>query len=170
LLAGMMPRLSTQLLLIQFRLIWAIHAHANEGKHCKLRTIPNTTAGFFLTIGLQSYDLWQLCNKEPKFYTTEPIKAKIAQNSPKLSIVGFPAEHTVSRRRLMGCVMTNGIATYGSLPHEYYVLKMNGRINSIHRRYQDALRAGLLLKNQFPHDDIKVWEVTEEAKQDTVLH
>ena len=47
LLAGMMPRLSTQLLLIQFRLIWAIHAHANEGKHCKLRTIPNTTAGFF---------------------------------------------------------------------------------------------------------------------------
>ncbi len=163
-------RLSTQLLLIQFRLIWAIHAHANEGKHCKLRTIPNTTAGFFLTIGLQSYHLWQLCNKEPKFYTTEPIKAKIAQNSPKLSIVGFPAEHTVSRRRLMGCVMTNGIATYGSLPHEYYVLKMNGRINSIHRRYQDALRAGLLLKNQFPHDDIKVWEVTEEAKQDTVLH
>ncbi len=67
LLAGMMPRLSTQLLLIQFRLVWAIHAHANEGKHCKLRTIPNTTAGFFLTIGLQSYHLWQLCNKEPKF-------------------------------------------------------------------------------------------------------
>jgi hypothetical protein len=70
----------------------------------------------------------------------------------------------------MGCLMKNGIATHDSLSHEYYVLKVNGRTNSIYRRYQDALRAGLLLKNQFPHDDIKLWEVTEEAKQDTVLH
>jgi hypothetical protein len=66
--------------------------------------------------------------------------------------------------------MKNGVATYGNLSHEYYVLKINGRTNSIHRRYQDALREGLLLKNQFPHDDIKVWEVIEEANQDTVLH
>jgi hypothetical protein len=66
--------------------------------------------------------------------------------------------------------MKNGIATYGSLSHDYYVLKVNGRTNSIHRRYEDALRAGLLLKNQFPHDDIKVWEVIEEAKQDSLLH
>ena len=70
----------------------------------------------------------------------------------------------------MGGLMKNGIATYSSLSHEYYVLKINGRTNSIHRRYQDALKAGLLLKNQFPHDDIKVWEVTEEANPDTVLH
>jgi hypothetical protein len=70
----------------------------------------------------------------------------------------------------MGCLMKNGIATYSSLSHEYYVLKLNGRTNSIHRRYQDALRAGLLLKNQFPHDDVKVYEITDEAKQDTVLH
>jgi hypothetical protein len=70
----------------------------------------------------------------------------------------------------MGGLMKNGIATYGSLSHEYYVLKVNGRTNSIHRRYRDALREGLLLKNQFPHDDIKVYEVTEEAKHDTVLH
>jgi hypothetical protein len=64
--------------------------------------------------------------------------------------------------------MKNGTAT--SVCHEYYVLKINGRTESIHRRYQDALKAGLLLKNQYPHDDIKVWEVTEEAKQDNVLH
>jgi hypothetical protein len=43
----------------------------------------------------------------------------------------------------MGCLMKNEIATYSSLSHEYYVLKLNGRTNSIHRRYQDALRAGL---------------------------
>jgi hypothetical protein len=66
--------------------------------------------------------------------------------------------------------MKNGTATYGSLSHEYYVLRVNGRTESIHRSYQDALRAGLLLKNQYPHDDVKVCEVTEEAKQDNVLH
>jgi len=70
----------------------------------------------------------------------------------------------------MGCLMNNGIATYGSLSHEYYVLKINGRANSIHRRYEDAVREGLLLRYKFPHDDIKVCEITEEAVQDTVLH
>ena len=63
----------------------------------------------------------------------------------------------------MGCLMKNGIATYGSLPHDYYVLKINGRANSIYRRYEDALREGLLLRYQFPHDDIKVCEITEEV-------
>jgi hypothetical protein len=70
----------------------------------------------------------------------------------------------------MGCLMKNGIATYGSLPHDYYVLKINGRANSIHRRYEDALREGLLLRYQFPQDDIKVCEITEEVMQGTVLH
>jgi hypothetical protein len=71
----------------------------------------------------------------------------------------------------MGCLMKNGIATYGSLPHDYYVLKINGRANSIHQRYEEALREGLLLRYQFPHDDIKVCEITEEVmQQGTVLH
>jgi hypothetical protein len=105
--------------------------------------------------------LLQPCNKEPKFQTAEPIKANLAQNSLKLSIVGVPVEHTGSRRRLMGFLMKNVIATYGSFPHDYYVLKINGRANSIHRRYEDALKEGLLLRYQFPHDDIKVCEITE---------
>jgi hypothetical protein len=72
----------------------------------------------------------------------------------------------------MGCLMTNGIATYGSRSHEYYVLQINGRVNSTHRRYGDAVRAGLLLKYRFPHDDIKVCEITstEEVMQGSVLH
>jgi len=73
----------------------------------------------------------------------------------------------------MGCLMKNGIATSdGSLSHEYYVLQINGRVNSTHQRYEDAVRAGLLLKYQFPHDDIKVREIisTEEVMQGTVLH
>jgi hypothetical protein len=39
---------------------------------------------------------------------------------------------------LMGYLMKNGIATYSSLSREYYVLQINGRLNSTHRRYQDA--------------------------------
>jgi hypothetical protein len=66
--------------------------------------------------------------------------------------------------------MKNGVATHNNFSHDYYVLKINGRTRSIHRRYQDALKAGLLLKNQFPHDEIKVCEITEEATPDSVLH
>lgn len=72
----------------------------------------------------------------------------------------------------MGCLMKNGIAKDSSLAHDCYVLQINGRPSSVHQRYEDALRAGLLRKYQSPHDEIKVFEIssTEEAKQDTVLH
>jgi hypothetical protein len=72
----------------------------------------------------------------------------------------------------MGCLMKNGIATNGNFSHDYYVLQINGRTDSIHRRYADAVKAGLLLKNQFPHVDIKVCEVEsiEEVAQGTVWH
>jgi hypothetical protein len=64
--------------------------------------------------------------------------------------------------------MKNGIG----IPHEYYVLQINGRVDSTYRRYRDALSAGLLLKYQFPHDDIKVRETSsiEEIIEDDVLH
>jgi hypothetical protein len=66
----------------------------------------------------------------------------------------------------------NGIATSSDLSHEYYVLQINGRIDSTHRRFEDALRAGLLLKNQFPHDDIKVYETNsaDQVKPGTAFH
>jgi hypothetical protein len=68
--------------------------------------------------------------------------------------------------------MKNGIATSDSLPNWSFVLQINGRIDSVHRRYEDAVRAGLLLKNQFPHIDIKVCEIesVEQGMEETVLH
>jgi len=68
----------------------------------------------------------------------------------------------------MGCLMKNGIG----FAHDCYVLQINGRPSSVHQRYEDALRAGLLRKYQSPRDEIKVFEIssTEEAKQDAVLH
>jgi len=70
--------------------------------------------------------------------------------------------------------MKNGIATH-SLPHERYVLRIDGRVNSTYRRFVDALRAALKLKDQFPHLDIKVavkqtGSSAEEITQGTVLH
>jgi hypothetical protein len=73
----------------------------------------------------------------------------------------------------MGCFMNNGIATNNSLSHEYFVIQINGQPSSIHRRYEDALRAGLLRRYQSPQDDIKVFQIssTEQATQeDTALH
>jgi len=70
---------------------------------------------------------------------------------------------------LMGCHMANGIATK-SVAHEYYVLQINGRANSIHRRYEDALSAGLQLKRQFPSDNIKVCVRNSPEELDNVLH
>ena len=70
----------------------------------------------------------------------------------------------------MGCLMKNGIATNNNLSREYFVIQINGQTDSIHRRYEDAVRAGLLLRYKFPHDDIKVCEITEEVIEGTVLH
>ena len=68
--------------------------------------------------------------------------------------------------------MKNGIAMQGNLPSEFFVLQINGRTDSVHRRYEDAVRVGLLLKNQFPHVDIKVCEVDsiEELAEGIALH
>jgi hypothetical protein len=74
----------------------------------------------------------------------------------------------------MGCLMKNGIAAH-SLPHECYVLRIDGRLNSTHRRFVDALRAGLQLKDRFPQHDVKVSVTpirssTEEKAAEAVLH
>ena len=55
-------------------------------------------------------------------------------------------------------------------PREYFFLQINGRINSMHLRYEDAVSAGLLLKRQFPHDDIKLYETQSGSDEDIGLH
>ena len=55
----------------------------------------------------------------------------------------------------MGCLMKSGIAMPG-LHHGYYVLQLDGQVKSEYRRIADALKAGLKLKDRFPHRDIKV--------------
>jgi hypothetical protein len=42
-----------------------------------------------------------------------------------------------------------------SLADEHYVTRVNGRVKLHHRRFVDALRAGLQLRNQFTQQEIK---------------
>ena len=41
-------------------------------------------------------------------------------------------------------------------PDEHFVIRVDGRVKSHHRRFLDALREGLQLRDQFPRHDIKV--------------
>ena len=59
--------------------------------------------------------------------------------------------------------------------HEYFVVKFDGLVQSGHRRFVDAVRVGLQLKDNFPQHDIKVdsiqvTDATEGVAQDPVLH
>jgi len=59
--------------------------------------------------------------------------------------------------------MKSGIATH--VPDEYYIIQIDGHVKSGHRRFLDALRAGLQLKNQFPQCDIKLRAAAEVMRR-----
>jgi hypothetical protein len=67
--------------------------------------------------------------------------------------------------------MKSGIATH---PHHVcYVLRIDGRLNSKHPCFVDALRAGLQLKDRFPQHDIKLSVAQTKnsiGERDTALH
>jgi GrpB-like predicted nucleotidyltransferase (UPF0157 family) len=63
----------------------------------------------------------------------------------------------------MVCLMKSNIAAH-SHPHEYYVCEIDGRVQSQHRRFVDALRAALQLRNSSPHHDVKVRSVQSSAQ------
>jgi hypothetical protein len=57
-------------------------------------------------------------------------------------------------RDLVGIPMKSANAAH--LPDEHFVIRVDGRVKSHHRRFLDALREGLQLRDQFPQHDIKV--------------
>jgi hypothetical protein len=71
--------------------------------------------------------------------------------------------------REMGNVMKDRIAAY-SVPDEYFVIQIDGRATSHHRRFLDALRAGLLLRDQFPDRDVKVCAAHARIDRHEVMH
>jgi len=78
--------------------------------------------------------------------------------------LGIPSESALLR-----------IGITQSLTHEYFGVKFDGLVQSGHRRFVDAVRAGLQLKDHFPQHDVKVdsiqvTDATEGLAQDPVLH
>jgi hypothetical protein len=51
-----------------------------------------------------------------------------------------------------------------NLTHKYFVVKFDGLVQSKHRRFVDAVRAGLELKDHFPRHDIKVDSLTDATE------
>ena len=100
-----------------------------------------------------------MCNNNP--ISTAELKRNrfLDKISLKSRPSGTPAEHAIFTiglgGREMGCLMN-------SLPDEYYVVQIDGRVKSGHRRFLDALREGLQLRDQFPHHDVKVRAIESE--------
>jgi len=69
----------------------------------------------------------------------------------------------------MGCSMKNAIATL-YLPDERFVVQVDGQPRSQHRRFVDALIAGLLLRKEFPQHDVKVLETETSSQAADVIH
>ncbi len=55
--------------------------------------------------------------------------------------------------------MKNSV-TADSLSHEFYILQIDGEVKSAHRRFIDALKAGMQLKQEFPRSDVKVRDLS----------
>jgi len=69
---------------------------------------------------------------------------------------------------LVGTSMKSANAAH--LPDEHFVIRVDGRVKSHHRRFLDALREGLQLRDQFPHHDVKVQSMPGDGQQRTALH
>jgi hypothetical protein len=65
--------------------------------------------------------------------------------------------------------MKDGIAAH-SLPDECFVIQIDGRVKSHHRRFLDALRAGLQLRDQFPDHDVKVCAAHVKIERREAMH
>jgi hypothetical protein len=72
---------------------------------------------------------------------------------------------------MFGATMEGAMKNGTHSLHEYFVLQIDGRTKSGHRRFIDALRAGLQLRDQFPQHDIKVRAMQiEDAAERLILH
>ena len=87
-------------------------------------------------------------------------------------MVGNAAEafgfHSMCGSDLAGTSMKSAIAAH--LPDEHFVIRVDGRVKSHHRRFLDALREGLQLRDQFPQHDVKVESMQANGQQRTALH
>jgi hypothetical protein len=94
------------------------------------------------------------CAKKNELLTRIGLRYSWSGTLPRHSVfVGSAAATWV------GNPMKNAIAAH--LPDEHFVIRVDGRVKSHHRRFLDALREGLQLRDQFPQHDVKVQSMHE---------
>jgi len=69
-----------------------------------------------------------------------------------------------------GFLMRNEKGTLANLAHDYYLLQVDGRTKSTHRRFVDAVSAGLLIKQELPLCDVKVRNAADIRLEKTSAH
>jgi len=93
-------------------------------------------------------------------------------NRATLQLVGNAAQafglRSICGSDLVGNSMKSAIAAH--LPDEQFVIRVDGRVKSHHRRFLDALRVGLQLRDQFPQHDVKVQSMQAGSQLRTPLH
>jgi DMSO/TMAO reductase YedYZ molybdopterin-dependent catalytic subunit len=86
---------------------------------------------------------------------SEAIKQKLTEFKQSLTRSFRWFVFFALRRSLMKAVTENA-----AFP-ESYVVEIDGKIESVHRIYIEALKAGMELKQKFAHSHIKVHEAVE---------
>jgi hypothetical protein len=97
-------------------------------------------------------NLWRVRNVN-YILSDGSILEKLRQNQRASSSIGIAA--LCYRGDGWGGIMKSSSAIQAQ-PEEFFVVRIDGHVNSSYRRFVDALKAGLRLRDQFPSRDIKV--------------
>ena len=123
-----------------------------------VRKVPSAVS--FLQ--LLSQMSWR-CAKKSEFLTRIRLRLVWSGTLPRHSVFVRCAAAI-----LVGNLMKSAIAAH--LPDEHFVIRVDGRVKSHHRRFLDALREGLQLRDQFPQHDVKVQSMQADGQPRTALH
>ena len=98
---------------------------------------------------------WRFCNTHLKCHGVVQKELISDTSEDTLRVIGNACRaRSMCGGDLVGTSMKSAIAAH--LPDEHFVIRVDGRVKSHHRRFLDALREGLQLRDQFPRHDIKV--------------
>jgi hypothetical protein len=140
-----------------------------------LKTPQNQYKCFLSTASDQTVNSkWHFCNRRTHSCAAAVNCSKSRQDQRRFERWGkvcrtFSPLLLRSVDELMGCLMKSAIANLG-LPDEHFVVQVDGQARSEHRRFVDALIAGLLLRNKLPLHEVKVLETKTKAQAADMIH
>ena len=82
--------------------------------------------------------------------------------------VRFGRSGTLPRHSVFARCAAAISAIAAHLPDKHFVIRIDGRVKSHHRRFLDALREGLQLRDQFPQHDVKVQSMQASGERNSL--